>query len=131
DEARLLGGKQTLRGPRGQLRVRPERSLGFHDGAHSPCGDVRMLPDESLRGRERRESPVPGRGRPGSPAHVQQDLADAELHAQARAPAVTPVAVRDALLDGIDSIPGPVGAGAPRTGNDPDVVPLEVDARFL
>src|SRR6266508_171983 len=58
--------------------------LGFHDGPHSLCGNVRMLLDQPLRGRERREGPVAGRGRPVTPAHVEQDLGDAPLHPQVR-----------------------------------------------
>src|SRR2546427_9411789 len=74
DETRLLGWKQALRGLRGQLRVGPERPLGFHDGPHGPCGDVRMLLDQPLRGRERREGPVAGRGRAPAPPPPQEGL---------------------------------------------------------
>src|SRR5215470_9300425 len=94
DEARLLGGKQALCSLHGQLRVGAESTLGFHDGPHGPGSDIRMLLDESLRGHERREGPVAGGGRPVAPAHVEQDLGDASLHAQVRPQAVAPVAVR-------------------------------------
>src|SRR2546428_11643185 len=67
DETRLLGWKQALRGLRCQLRVGPERALGFHDGPHRPCGDVRMLLDQPLRGGERREGPVAGGVEGGCP----------------------------------------------------------------
>jgi hypothetical protein len=90
-----------------------------------------MLLDESLRGRQRREGPVARRGRSVAAAHVEQDLGNAALHAEVGPEAVAPVAIRDALLDGIDAIPGPVRTGAPGTGNDPDVVSLQIDARFL
>ena len=63
DETRLLGGKETLRRPRGELRVGPEGPLGFHDCPHRACGDVGVLFDQSLRGHERREGPVSGRRR--------------------------------------------------------------------
>src|SRR5256712_12417396 len=76
-ETRLLGWKQALRSLRGQLRVGPERPLGFHDGPHSPCGDVRTLLDQPLRGRERREGPGAGRGGARPPPAAQADLGGA------------------------------------------------------
>src|SRR5438132_2183417 len=97
DETRLLGWKQALRGLRGQLRVGPERPLSFHDGPHGPCSDVRMLLDQPLRGRERREGPVAGPGRPGPSPHVEQDLGDAPAPPHARPESVAPVPVVAAL----------------------------------
>src|SRR5213593_4081607 len=130
DETRLLGRKQSLRGLHGQRRVGAQRPLGFHDGPHGTCGYVWMLPDEALRRRECGEGPVAGRGRPVASAHIEQDLRDAPLYSEICPQAVAPVAVGDALLDGVDSIPRPIGAGAPGTRNDPHVVPLQVDASF-
>src|SRR5215831_9400478 len=129
DETRLLGGKQALGGLHGQRRVGAERALRVHDGADGRSGDARMLPDEPLRGRERGKSPVAGRGRPVASAYVEQDLGDAALHAEVRPQTIAPVAVGDALLDRVDAVPRPVGAGAARTRNDPDVISREIDAR--
>ena len=58
------------------------------------------------------------------------DLGEAALHAEIRPEAVAPVAVRDALFDGVDAVPGPVLARAPGTGNDADLEQLliSVDA---
>src|SRR5439155_3927717 len=69
--------------------------------------------------------------RPVAAAYVEEDLGDPALDSEVRPQAVAPVAVRDTLLDGVDSIPGPVLAVPPGTGDDADVVTLEIDARFL
>src|SRR3989441_5056491 len=90
DETRLLGWKQTLRGLRGQLRVGPERPLGFHDGPHGPCGDVRMLLDQPLRGRERREGPVAGPRGPRAPAPIEQGGLGAAVYSPGCPPARSP-----------------------------------------
>src|SRR3989441_10281538 len=89
-ETRLLGWKQALRSLRGQLRVGPERPLGFHDGPHSPCGDVRTLLDQPLRGRERREGPVPGRRGRRAPAPIEQGGLGAAVYSPGCPPARSP-----------------------------------------
>src|SRR5262249_492645 len=53
------------------------------------------------------------------------------LHSEVRPQAVAPVAVRDALLDRVDAIPGPVLAEASWAGDEPDVVTLAIDAGFF
>src|SRR6266481_1148818 len=75
-------------------------------------------------------------GGPSPRRTSSRNLGDAPLHPQVGPQAVAPVAVRDALLDSIDSIPGPVGAGAPGTENDPDVIlwrsmPASSNNRFI
>ena len=72
-----------------------------------------------------------GSGRSVAPAHVDEDLRDAALDPQVRAQAVAPVAVGDALLEGVDAIPGPVGTGAVARGDDAYVIALEIEAGFL
>src|SRR2546422_2815331 len=96
DETRLLGWKQALRGLRGQLRVGPERPLGFHDGPHGPCGDVRMLLDQPLRGRERREGPVAGPRPPPPPPPPQPGGCEAAVPPPGAPPAPAPPALRQA-----------------------------------
>src|SRR2546426_2788039 len=113
DETRLLGWKQALRGLRGQLRVGPERPLSFHDGPHGPCSDVRMLLDQPLRGRERREGPVAGRGRAAASPRAGRGVWGAPLLPPGRPPAAGPVAVCEAPRAGVSSTPAPVWAGGP------------------